>query len=87
MGIEGKNEVFNKNMDNKLPEIQTLGASQPSSTWSFSVTENDKIEYIMKISQGKFFWKGKEVKDVHKIYERFNDWLTRAEKSRVCKCK
>jgi len=34
---------------------------------------------IMNITKGKFYWKGEEVDDVHDVYERFNEWLTRAE--------
>ena len=33
------------------------------------------IDPIMKLTRGKFYWKGKEVEDVHQIYERFNEWL------------
>lgn len=32
-------------------------------------------EELIRLSKGKFFWKGKEVKDINKIYERFNEWL------------
>ena len=42
-------------------------------------TDND-VKPIMKISDGKFYWKDEEVDDVHNIYERFNDWLTKVEK-------
>ena len=38
-----------------------------------------KNEVIMKISNGKFYWKDAEVEDIHNIYERFNEWLTKAE--------
>ena len=40
----------------------------------------DDAKPIMKISDGKFYWKDEEVDDVHNIYERFNDWLTKVEK-------
>ena len=36
-------------------------------------------EAIMTITKGKFIWKGKEVKDTNKIYERFSEWLAMAE--------
>ncbi len=42
-------------------------------------------EPIMLLSKGKFFWKGKEVKDIHKVYERFNEWLTKAENNKLTK--
>lgn len=34
---------------------------------------------VMRISKGKFYWKGQEIDDIHDIYERFNEWLTKAE--------
>lgn len=40
----------------------------------------DDAKPIMKISDGKFYWKDEEIDDVHNIYERFNDWLTKVEK-------
>lgn len=46
-------------------------------TLSFSLVNKSEPTLVMK--EGKFIWKGQEVKDVHKIYERFNEWLTKAE--------
>jgi hypothetical protein len=40
---------------------------------------DDDVKPIMKISNGKFYWKDEEVDDIHNVYERFNDWLTRIE--------
>ena len=45
----------------------------------FIFTDSNGIELI-RMAQGKFYWKGKEVKDTKKVYERFNTWLTRAKK-------
>lgn len=42
---------------------------------SFSVHNKE----IMRLEKGKFFWKGQEVKDVNKIYERFSKWMDMAE--------
>lgn len=36
-------------------------------------------EEVILLEAGKFFWKGEEVTDAHKVYERFNDWLTQTE--------
>jgi len=41
---------------------------------------NNEKEPILVISKGKFIWKGKEIKDTKKIYERFNEWLIEAGK-------
>ncbi len=38
------------------------------------------LEPVMRLSKGVFYWKGEEVKDVHMVYERFNEWLTNAGK-------
>jgi hypothetical protein len=40
---------------------------------------NDNKE-VMRISKGKFFWKGVEVKDAKNVYERFHQWLCMVEK-------
>jgi hypothetical protein len=37
-------------------------------------------EVIMTISKEGFFWKGKRVEDVDKIYQRFGEWLGYVEK-------
>jgi hypothetical protein len=37
---------------------------------------------VMKISNGKFYWKDEEIDDIHNIYERFNEWLTKANQSK-----
>ena len=38
-----------------------------------------KQEEIIKLSKGKFYFKGEEVEDKYQVYERFNEWLTLAE--------
>jgi len=53
------------------------------------MTEGSKIVFYIKeyeeplilIKKGKFYWKGKEVKDVDKIYERFCRWFDLMEKN------
>lgn len=42
--------------------------------------DSETPKEIIKITEGKFYWKGKEVKDIHKVYERFNEWLKLALK-------
>lgn len=37
---------------------------------------------VMKISNGKFYWKDEEIDDIHNIYEIFNEWLTKANQSK-----
>ena len=47
---------------------------------SIYFTLNDEVKPVMKISNGKFYWKDEEIDDIHNVYERFNEWLTKANK-------
>ena len=38
---------------------------------------DNEVKPIMKISNGKFYWKDEEIDDIHNVYERFNEWLTK----------
>ena len=42
----------------------------------------DDIKPIMNITNGKFYWKDEEIDDIHNVYERFNEWLTKAENNK-----
>jgi len=42
----------------------------------------NEVNPIMKISYGKFYWKDEEIDDIHNIYERFNEWLTKANQNK-----
>ena len=46
---------------------------------SIYFTLKDESNPIMVISNGKFYWKDKEIDDIYNIYERFNEWLTKAQ--------
>jgi hypothetical protein len=48
----------------------------PKNTIYFSL--KDEVNPVMKISNGKFYWKNEEIDDIHNVYERFNEWLTKA---------
>ena len=50
---------------------------------TFSVPLEDGVEAIelIKLSKGKFYWKGEEVEDKQKVYERFCEWMSRATRS------
>ena len=41
-----------------------------------------KQEEVLKISQGKFYYKGELVEDKYQVYERFNEWMTLAEEEK-----
>jgi hypothetical protein len=49
----------------------------PENTIYFKL--DNEVKPVMKISNGKFYWKDEEVDDIYNVYERFNDWLTKAE--------
>jgi hypothetical protein len=36
-------------------------------------------EEVIRITKGKFYFKGEEVEDKYQVYERFNDWMTMIE--------
>lgn len=42
----------------------------------------DPGEEIIKLSKGKFYYKGESVDDINSVYERFNEWLSIAEVER-----
>jgi len=38
-----------------------------------------KQEEVIRLAEGRFYFKGEEVEDKYQVYERFNEWLKRAE--------
>ena len=46
-------------------------------TISFRWKSNDEV--ILKISKEGFYYRGELVEDIHNVYERFNEWLTKIE--------
>jgi hypothetical protein len=38
-----------------------------------------KQEEVIRISKGKFYFRGELVEDKYQVYERFNEWLKMAE--------
>jgi hypothetical protein len=38
-------------------------------------------EEMIKLSEGKFYFKGEEVEDKYQVYERFNEWLKAVEEA------
>jgi len=71
-------------MTQEFQEGDTRGSMTfyaPAENVNNSITWRVEGEEVIKISEGKFYWKGEEVEDVHNVYERFNEWLTRAEKT------
>jgi hypothetical protein len=47
-----------------------------------SIRLHVNTEEVIRLSEGKFYFKGEEVEDRYQVYERFNEWLTMAEEER-----
>jgi len=58
---------------------QELGVLETKSVQENTLRFYAKQEEIIKLSKGKFYFKGEEVEDKYQVYERFNEWLTLAE--------
>ena len=56
-----------------MAKLNTITLGQPiTNNIHFLLSDGSTF---MSIEEGKFIWKGKEVKDVKKIYERFSQFL------------
>ena len=38
-----------------------------------------KQEEVIRLSEGRFYYRGELVEDKYQVYERFNEWLTMVE--------
>lgn len=36
-------------------------------------------EVVIRLEKGYFWYKGERIEDIHKVYDRFNEWLGLAE--------
>jgi len=41
-----------------------------------------KQEEVIKLSEGKFYFKGELVEDKYQVYERFHEWLKMVEETK-----
>ena len=41
-----------------------------------------KQEEVIRLSEGRFYFRGEEVEDKYQVYERFNEWMTMAEEEK-----
>ena len=67
-------ERLNKLRDQELGPLKTEQV-QEIPTIRFSA----KQEEVIRLSEGRFYFKGEEVEDKYQVYERFNEWLKMAE--------
>ena len=65
---------------NELQDQQLVLMTEPvqENTIRFSA----KQEEVIRIAQGRFYYKGELVEDKYQVYERFNEWLTLAEEEK-----
>jgi broad specificity phosphatase PhoE len=70
------NEYNKPETQRRLNELrdQELGVLE-TPTIRFSA----KQEEVIRLTKGKFYYRGEEVEDKYQVYERFNEWLKMAE--------
>jgi len=71
--LEPREEVQNPGVD---PVLRLKEWDDPN-TINFRWNDNDEV--ILRISKEGFYYRGALVEDIHNIYERFNEWLTKIE--------
>ena len=71
--LEPREEVQNLGVDPVLRLKEDYDPNTINFKW------NDTEEVILKISKEGFYYRGELVEDIHNVYERFNEWLTRVE--------
>jgi hypothetical protein len=71
--LEPREEVQNLGVDPVLRLKEDYDPNTINFRW------NDTNEVILKISKEGFYYRGELVEDIHNIYERFNEWLTKIE--------
>ncbi len=50
----------------------------PENSIIFSVNGALPEEYL-RLEKGYFWYRGEKIEDIHQVYERFSEWLTKAE--------
>ena len=71
--LEPREEVQNLGIDPALRLKEDYDPNTIHFRW------NDTEEVILKISKEGFYYRGELVEDIHNVYERFNEWLTKIE--------
>ena len=71
--LEPREEVQNLGVDPVLRLKEDYDPNTINFKW------NDTEEVILKISKEGFYYRGELVEDIHNVYERFNEWLTKVE--------
>jgi hypothetical protein len=61
------------------PQDSAIGNILVDNPYSVYFRLADDGEVILKISKEGFYYRGELVEDIHNVYERFTEWLTKAE--------
>lgn len=72
-------DSFKVAMEENRPQdsaIDTLLTNAPNSVY-FRLADDGEV--VLKISKEGFYYRGELVEDIHNVYERFTEWLTKAE--------
>ncbi len=64
-------------MENKNEVIFTI--NDPEYVAPENTLSNPPTIELLRLSKDGFFYKGEKVEDIHNVYERFNEWLTKSE--------
>lgn len=63
----------------------TILPEDTESKLTFTILEGGESINVLEMTPEGFFYRGERVDDVHNVYERFNEWLTLAEKNNKTK--
>ena len=81
-GLPSLTEYDNTMEETNLLQDQQLVLMGEEQTPENALRFYAKQEEVIRLSQGKFYFKGEEVEDKYQVYERFNEWLKMAEQNR-----
>jgi len=78
------NEYNKPETQERLNELrdQELGVLKTEPVQENTLRFYAKTEEVLKIAQGRFYYKGELVEDKYQVYERFNEWLKLAEEEK-----
>ena len=81
-GLPALTEYNNTMEETKELQDQQLVLMGEEQTPENAVRFYAKQEEVIRLSEGKFYYRGEEVEDKYQVYERFNEWLKMAEQNR-----
>jgi hypothetical protein len=75
------NEYNKPETQERLNELrdQELGVLKTEPVQENTLRFYAKQEEVIRLAEGKFYFRGELVEDKYQVYERFNEWLKMAE--------